>query len=216
VVGDTAYVTFDAFRMPSQDYYKVAPTADAKDTYGILEYAHAQITAAGDTIKNVVLDLSCNPGGSINAGVYAAGWFLPYSILSDTNALTGAEGSFTYQSDLNLDGQYTTADRISSKRLYCLISPASFSCSNLLASILKASDQVRFLGRGTRGGACIVQHLSLADGSFIQTSGNRKLCNVHNGAYQSIEDGVDVDYTIDKFDDMYNRTTLTSTIDSLN
>jgi hypothetical protein len=40
--GDTAYVTFDQFRMPEDgtDYYTTAPTASATDTYGIIEYAH--------------------------------------------------------------------------------------------------------------------------------------------------------------------------------
>jgi hypothetical protein len=215
VEGDTAYVTFDGFTNPSQDYYTTPATASASDTFGILQYAHAQISAAGDSIKNVVLDLSCNPGGAINAGMYTVGWFLPYAILSDTNALSGAEGSFTYQSDLDLDGKYTTADRLSGKRLYCLVSPASFSCSNFVSSLLKISDQVRFIGRATRGGACIVQNISLADGSFIQTSGNRKLCQVQNGAYNSLEQGVSVDYSIDKYDDLYDRSKLTAIIDAL-
>jgi hypothetical protein len=211
----TAIITFDSFTMPSQDYYKTPATSEATDTFGILEYAHSQIVAAGNAIQNVVLDLSCNSGGSINAGVYVAGWFLPDGILSVKNTLTGSLGSYTYQSDLNMDGQYTKDDRLSSKKLYCLVSPASFSCSNFVTSLLKESDQVRIIGRKTGGGACIVQHLSLADGSFIQTSGNRKLCNPHNGTFTSIDQGVDVDYTIDSYLGFYNREDLVSTIESL-
>jgi hypothetical protein len=215
--GDTAYVTFDNFRMPDSgvDYYKTAPTADAQDTFGIVEYAHSQIFRTGSTIKNVVLDLSCNSGGSVNAGVYVGGWFLPYSILNVKNTLTGSLGSYTYQSDVDLDGKYTTSDRLSSKKLYCLVSPSSFSCSNFVASLFKDSDQVRLLGRRTYGGSCIVQHIAMADGTFFQTSGNRMLCRVQNGTFYSNDGGVDVDFTIDKLADFYNRTALTAKIDSL-
>lgn len=69
----TAFVTFDNFTMPNQDYYTTPATASAADTYGILEYAHSQIFKSGSTVKNVVLDLSCNSGGSINASVYTLG-----------------------------------------------------------------------------------------------------------------------------------------------
>jgi C-terminal processing protease CtpA/Prc len=147
--------------------------------------------------------------------VYAAGWFLPYGILHAQNMLTGATASSTYQSDVNLDGVYDAKDRLSTKSLFCLVSAASFSCSNFLASVLRDSDQVRLLGRKTRGGSCIVQYLSLADGTLFQTSGNRQLASVKNGAYQNIDDGVAVDYTIANLADFYNREALTAKLDAL-
>lgn len=216
----TAFVTFDNFREPSSDYYTTPATADASDTFGIIEYAHSQIFATGSTVKNVVLDLSCNGGGSISAGVYTLGWFLPYGIFSDKNTLTGAQGSFTYASDVNMDGVYNADDRlINSERnrnfnLYCLISPASFSCSNLVASAFKDSDQIRLIGRHTSGGGCTVQHLSMADGTLFATSSNRQVSSVRNGAFTSIDDGVEADITLDTYLDFYNRAALAKRIAS--
>jgi hypothetical protein len=216
-IGDVAYVTFDNFTMPASgvDYYKTAADATAADTYGIIEYAHSQIFKSGSTVKRVVLDLSCNSGGSINAGAYVAGWFLPYSVLNAKNSATGAMGSFTYASDVNMDGVYDKNDRLTGLQLYCIVSPASFSCSNFVSSIFRDSDQVRLLGRKTGGGSCIVQHLSVADGTLFNTSGNRTLCSVQNGSYYSIDRGIDVDFGLDTYADYFNRTALTTKIDAL-
>ena len=213
--GDTAYVTFDSFRNPSVDYYTTTPTSAATDTFGIVAYAHSQIFRENSPVKNVVLDLSCNGGGAINAGIYVAGWFLPYGILDIRNTWTESCGAYSYQSDTNLDGKYDATDRLSTKNLYCITSPASFSCANSVASIFKDSDQVRLLGRRTSGGACIVQHATLADGTSFQTSGNRRLCGMRNGAFSSIEGGIDVDFSLDSYMSFYNRTALTSKIDAL-
>jgi hypothetical protein len=216
----TAFVTFDSFTKPTTDYYpsNSRATKDAKDTYGILEYAHTQILRTDSPVTNVVLDLSCNGGGSIDAGIYTAGWFLPYGILNAKNTLSGAQESCTYASDINLDGVYDETDRLITHRnlhLYCLISPASFSCSNFVASIFKDSDQVRLLGRHTSGGACIVQHLSLADGTLFATSGNRRLASGHNGTFSSIEGGVEADFSLDTYLDFYNRAALAQKLATL-
>lgn len=217
-VGDTAYVTFDQFTEPGSgvDYYTTTPTASATDTFGILGYAHSQIFRDGSPVKNVVLDLSCNQGGAINAGAYVAGWFSPYGIINVENTITGAQASFTYQSDLNYDGVYDTTDRLwGRKKLYCLVSPAAFSCANYTACFLKDTDQVRLIGRQTGGGCCVVQYFPLADGTFGQTSGNKKLCRVKNGTFTNNDNGVDVDYSLDSLVDFFKRTTLTTKIDSL-
>jgi len=213
--GDTAFVTFDRFSAPTSDYYTTPATKDATDTFGVCEYAHSQIFRENSPIKNVVLDLSCNSGGAIDAGMYVAGWFLPYGILNIRNTLTGAVGSFTYRSDVNLDGIYDKTDNLSSKHLYCITSPASYSCSNFVANIFKESDQVRLLGRRTSGGSCVVQYLTMADGTFFQTSGNKELVRQHNGSFYTIDQGVDVDVNIDSYSDFFYRPALTKMIDSL-
>lgn len=213
--GDTAFVTFDHFTGPGQDYYTQPATAESTDTFGIIEYAHSQIFKTGSKIKKVVLDLSCNGGGALNAGAYTAGWFLPYAILNAQDPLTGAQGSFTYASDVDMNGVYDEADRLSKLQLYCLISPASFSCANAVAAAFKDSDQVRLLGRRSSGGGAVVQNLSLADGTLFQTSGNRVLSSVHNGAFTSVDDGVDVDFSLDTYLDFYNRAALTTKIAAL-
>ncbi len=89
VIGDTAYVSFNAFTSASEDYYSKAPTAEAADTFGICAYAHQQITN-NSAIKNVVLDLSANTGGDSRAALYTLAWFLGEAALSVQSAATGA------------------------------------------------------------------------------------------------------------------------------
>ena len=76
-IGNTAYITFDSF---DSDYYGQAYYAAAEkgeeipdDTLGLIIYAHSQITREGSPIENVVLDLSCNSGGAVDAAVFVIG-----------------------------------------------------------------------------------------------------------------------------------------------
>lgn len=47
-----------------------------------------------------------------------------------------------YRPDVNLDHVFDDKDTLTSKRLFCLTSPASFSCSDLVAASLKDSKSV--------------------------------------------------------------------------
>lgn len=55
-------------------------------------YAHAQITRENSPIENVVLDLSLNTGGALDAAVFTIAWFLGECNLQFTDAITGAPG----------------------------------------------------------------------------------------------------------------------------
>ena len=52
------------------------PADEHIDTLGLIFYAHKQITREDSPIENVVLDLSLNGGGAIDAAAVVAAWFL--------------------------------------------------------------------------------------------------------------------------------------------
>ena len=51
-----------------------------------------------------------------------------------------------YRADINLDREFDEKDELTGKNLYCLTSPVSFSCANLVPGICKASGRVTLRG----------------------------------------------------------------------
>ena len=222
-VGNTAYVTFDSFdilRSP-EEYYEeeieveTDPAAEPLDTVALLIYAHEQICRENSPIENVVIDLSLNGGGAIDAAAFVAAWFLGEGALSIRSSLTGAVSTGIYRGDTNLDGKFDDKDTVSDKNLYCIISPYSFSCGNLLPNILKASHRVTLLGQTSGGGSCSVLPLSTASGSLFQISSPNRMSYMKNGSYYDIDTGIDPDCLIVKPDNFYDREALTEYINQL-
>ncbi|MBR4796185.1 MAG: hypothetical protein IK040_00640, partial [Spirochaetia bacterium] len=80
--GDTAYITFDDFSFDRSRNYAEEPltrkekraiekdfASSGIDTVGLIHYANEEIQN-NPKIKNVVIDLSCNTGGSVDAEVF--------------------------------------------------------------------------------------------------------------------------------------------------
>src|SRR5574344_85796 len=217
VVGnDTAVITFDQFATATSNYYTKAPTAEdaAKDTMALVSYANAQI-ASNSAIKNVVLDLSLNGGGEIDAAAFLLSWMLGGVTLHTMDPLDGAKASITYYGDTNFDGVFDSNDFLTGKKMYCLTSGSSFSCGNLVPSLFKEAGAATLMGRTSGGGACVVGHSSLADGTFFQLSSQMVLCTRKNGSYYSVDRGAEPDVTIDDPATFYNRTALRAKILSL-
>lgn len=217
-VGNTAYITFDSFESDyfGHAYYK-ASAADEKldDTVAQIIEAHKQITREGSPIQNVVLDLSNNTGGAVDAAVVVLSWFLGDAPFSVKNMATGALSTSVYRADINLDHTYDEKDTVSDKNLYCLVSPVSFSCGNLVPAALKSSQKVTLIGRTTGGGSCIVQPMTTAYGSVFQMSAPTRMSFLKNGSFYDIDQGVDPDYYIDNIAHYYDRAALTDFINGL-
>ena len=225
-VENTAYVTFDGFRdffdnhefYYSEDFQKQKEELlNEGDPVAIANYADSQINRPDSPIKNVVIDLSLNTGGSLDAAMYLLSWIQGYARLDIANSKIGSEYSNTYRADVDLDGAITSKDSLASKRLNvcCVVSTATFSCGNLFASCLKESKAAKLVGRKTSGGACAVQACITPDGTAFTFSGNYKFSAVRNGKYYTIDEGVEPDYPIDDAKKMYDRVWLTDYIKSL-
>ena len=217
-VGNTAYITFDHFvsGYTGRTYYKAAENGDKlNDTVSQIMEAHKQINREGSPIENVVLDLSNNLGGDVDAAVVVLSWFLGDAPFSVKNMATGAMSTAVYRADINLDHAYDENDTVADKKLYCLISPVSFSCGNLVPAALKSSQKVTLLGRTSGGGSCIVQPASTAYGTVFQFSAALRMSFLKNGSFYDIDQGVEPDYYIDNVDNYYNRQALTDFINGL-
>ena len=217
-VGNTAYITFDSF---DSDYRGEAFYAGLEsgeipdDTLGLIIYAHSQITREDSPIENVVLDLSNNTGGAVDAGIFVLGWLLGDAPFSVKDMATGAMSTSVYRADVNLDRRFDAQDTVEDKNLFCLISPMSFSCGNLVPAALKSSQKVTLLGKTSGGGSCVVQPLSTAWGTVFQISSSRRMSFLKNGSFYDIDQGVDPDYFINDFSNFYNRKALTAYINGL-
>ena len=215
--GNTAYITFDTFETleEGRDYYKDPPAADTKDTVGLFLYAFSQITRKDSPIENVVMDLSVNGGGDSTTASFILSMMLGRASLCVEDTMTGAYANESFRADANLDGKFDEEDSLAGYNLYCITSPCSFSCGNLVPSVLKNSNIVTMLGQTSGGGACIVMPLSLADGTLVQISGCRRLTYMKNGSVYDIDQGVEPDHYIGKPSSFYDRKSLTEFINGL-
>ncbi len=218
-IGNTAFITFDTFEIFNSDvdYYKTAPTADAKDTIGIIAYSIRQILRENSPIENVVLDLSVNEGGAIISAIYVLSAFLGTASVCAENPNTGALVTYDYMADTNFDGKFDSQDTLAGKglNLYCLESGISFSCGNLVPSMFKESGKVTLLGQTSGGGGCMVTYLSTAAGSVIQLSSSVRFSFMKNGSFYSIDRGAAPDVAITKTEHFYDRPVLVEFINGL-
>lgn len=218
-VGNTAYICQDEFvvgRDPAEYYSREITEEDiAEDTVALIIYAHRQITRENSPIENVVIDLSCNSGGHIDAAVFMLCWFLGETPFSVESTATGALCTALYRADINLDREFDKKDELDGKNLYCLISPVSFSCGNLVPWIYKASGRVTLLGDTSGGGSCNVMFMSSAWGSLYQISGTMRMSAVKNGSFYDMDRGVDPDVFLTKTDTFCDREKLTEFINNL-
>lgn len=216
-VGNTAYVKFDDFTVDTTiDYYSFLQSGNLPtDTISLIAYAHKQITRENSPIENVVLDLSGNGGGLVSAAAYVLGWFLGDAHVSIENTFTGAQSTATYRADVNLDHKFDESDTISNLNLYCLISPYSFSCGNLVPWAFKADGRVTLIGKTSGGGSCLVAFSNTAWGTSYRYSGQKRVSFVKNGSFYDVDQGVVPDYFIRTYDHFYDREALTEFINSL-
>ena len=214
-VGDVAFITFDSFFLGGQDYYAQAPDETATDTIGVMLYAFAQITREGSPVKHVVLDVSNNGGGAAQAAAFVIGMFLGEGSMSFKNTLTGAQVTERFRSDMNLDRVFDERDELTGYDLYCLTSPVSFSCGNLVPSVLKNSNNVTILGKTSGGGACVVLHASTADGAFFQMSGPYCISYTKNGSFYDVDQGVTPDVYIRDWETLCDRAAIADIIHGL-
>ncbi len=217
-VGNTAYITFDSFSSSEAWVYYDAVENGGDlplDTIGLIVYAHQRIYRDDSPIENVVIDLSNNTGGNVDAGIFLMAWILGDAPFSVKDTFTGALSTASYRADVNLDHRFNNGDVMDDKNVFVLISPVSFSCGNLVPAALKASDMVTILGRTSGGGSCIVQPLSTAWGTMFQISGPARMSFLKNGSFYDIDTGVTPDFVISRIRDFYDHESLTEFINNL-
>ncbi len=215
-IGDTVYVTFDEFFGSGRNYVEEPLTDDewdaifddypssGVDTIGLIHAAN-EVIQQDPRIRNVVVDISCNTGGGVDEEVFVASWLLGNAHLLIQSGATGCQSATTYQADVNFDGKVDGADTVSGRRLFCVVSDITFSCGNLLASMLKESGKATLIGSKTGGGGCAVYTTSTASGTLFKTSSHFRFSAEKNGMFKDIDDGVSPDYKLTELRSFYNR-----------
>ena len=225
--GDTAYITFDGFELDFSSLLYLFGDEPGEsnnitldrvhDTIGLISYSVQQILREDSPIKNVVLDLSLNGGGAVDAAAYVVAAFLGKASFSVENALSGSRITNDYMCDINFDTKFDKNETLAGKglNLYCLTTKASFSCGNLVPCIFKEDPHVSIIGQKSGGGACTVGTISTATGTVLDISSNTRLSYIKNGSFYNVDQGAEPDFTISKYEHLFDREWLTEYIDNL-
>ena len=182
------------------------------DTIWLFLYAYQQITRENSPIKNVVIDLSNNGGGDSTAALFVISWMLGRCDIALRDTFTGAQTIMAYHADVNLDNKFgDQKDSMAGMgiNVYCLISPCSFSCGNLVPAACKMSRNVTLVGQTSGGGSCIVLPCNSASGTIFQISGTKQLATVKNGSFYNIDEGIEPDIVLTRAESFYDREALT-------
>ena len=213
---DTAIITFDSFTADREDYYTQADRANPKDTVEMISHAQARITREGSPVRNLVLDLSCCRGGSVDAAVFTAAWLRGSALIGVRNILTGALSAEGVRADVNLDGVFDQKDLLPSYvHVYVLTSRNTFSCASLVAAAVKGKAGITLLGAPTGGGGSLDRLCTTASGAEYRIPGTLQTGVFIEGAFYRPEGGTEPDFVISDVDTFYNRTLLTEFIKSL-
>lgn len=207
--GDTAYLMYNSFGDINEDAWKeyyeggcVGETPAIDEGYlGDLSVVLDALKRANEDpeVKNFVVDLSTNTGGDFDLlmamSVLMGGPNYYYS----ENIVTGQRQKIYYDVDCNFDGVFDENDKDVKYDLNIavLISKISFSCANLLPSLMKDTG-FPVIGERSGGGACAVQPFITPEGMQFQISSAR--ARLTNDKWENIDTGIEPNYVVDTTD----------------
>ena len=212
IQGDTCIIYFDGFRenvTRPESFYTKLPTKDDLDTssFGLFYYAFEQIKKDGN-VKNVVIDLSDNGGGSAAALVATLGFLsedgevkITYQDLLNRNYCTE-----WYHVDTNLDGRFDDEDGYGGQyNFYILTTGSSYSCGNAFPYFAQKENLATIIGEKPGGGDCVLAHYVDAYGHVGVISGFKQLGTMEGDTFISDETAVEVDipFTPEEGDEIY-------------
>ena len=141
------------------------------------------------SVENVVIDLSYNSGGNLGAVLRIFGYITDETLAYHSiNPFDDSAVTYYFESE------YVAYNY----NWYVLTSPVTFSAANLFASIAKENG-IPIIGQKSSGGASSIGLVIAPDGSGIMISTDNVLStkvysSETNYFYESIEEGIDVDY----------------------
>lgn len=216
--GSTVLCKFNSFMCDDSGWRRFYRGEGPKPT--VQEYPNDWLIALIDAlqkaeadpeVKNFVLDISTNGGGSSDVVLFITSLFCNKADMYYENTLTGQKIKTTYEVDRNLDGQFDERDDEVKYNLNfaLLISDYSFSCANMLPALLKDYG-IPLLGRQSGGGSCCVLYNPSADGFGYRYSTHRARLTDTKG--ENIDAGIKPTYEL-KYNDFFNLPKLTELIE---
>ena len=215
--GDTAYFYFDSFIFDAMPYDE--DNRDElwhSDSYFYFLHQFEEIKAHGG-VKNVIIDDSCNGGGTVGIADKLLALISKdnYGSSITYDVKTSGITELIIRVDSNQDGKYDQDDVYGDDfNIYILTSPNSFSCGNLFPIRAQNQGTATIIGKKSGGGECVVGAAQLPSGRGISYSSTSRLVIMDNDKPQFVvEDGVtpDIDleyyqfYNIDGLEDVINR-----------
>ena len=195
--GDTLFYRMEQFDFDIYDwnkYYKnpglnVLPR-DAVGNFKRMLDAYND----NDLVKNVVVDISLNPGGYADIVAAFMGLMNAPTYQHSYDTINEREITVNYEFDKNFDGVFDEHDNEVhyNYNFAILCSGYSFSCGNLLPAQAKENGIV-VLGDQSGGGSCAVIDASSAEGLYVRLSCPDHLLGLDGTDY---EFGVPADYKL--------------------
>ncbi|MCT4469514.1 S41 family peptidase [Mycoplasma sp. HS2188] len=204
VHGDTARIVLDEF-VSATEKQKRLPDAWRFDTYLKMRAALNRIKSDDPhgKVKNIILDISLNGGGSTDALQKVLGFLSNQTLnLFIQNRQTGEYKELSYKVDTNGDGVVDSRDGFTNYKWYILVGINTFSAANLLTHAAKEMKIATIIGQKSGGGMFSVFPTVLPDGTNVDISSVNGWTGGTNKSIKSIkdlpytEDGVDVDYFV--------------------
>ena len=204
--GKTAFLMLNTFGFTNMkawnEYYKggcigETPAIDEEFKGDLSVVLDALKQASEDPeVKNFVVDLTCNLGGSLDVVMAMTALMGGQSHFYSENTLTGQRQKIYYDVDCNFDGVFDEKDKevMYDLNIAVLTSDVAFSCANLFPSLMKDMG-FPIIGERTGGGSCAVQNIVTPEGFQYQISSARG--RLTNNKWENIDGGVEPDYVID-------------------
>ena len=205
--GDTAVIYFEQFkddstkRMPS---YYIDPIREEDEEESSFAFFHKCFEEIGqhEEVKNVVINLSNNGGGSATGLVSILGFLSPDGEVCFTNRDLVSESyrEEWYHVDTNLDGVADDADGYCGQYdFFIMCSGSSYSCANALPYFAQKEGLAKVIGTNPGGGDCVVAPFIDAFGRCAVYSGMLKLGTQQGddaGTFVSDEKATTLDYNM--------------------
>ena len=200
--GDTAVIHFNSFKDDTPDrknsYYLEPVTEEDSETSNFAFFYNCfKELEEHDEIKNVVINVAGNGGGSAAGLVSVLGFLTEDGEVKLTNldTLTGSYREEYYHVDTNLDGIADDEDGFGEKYdFYIMSSGNSYSCGNALPYFAQKNGLAKIIGSKPGGGDCCVGSFVDAYGRTAAFSGMLKLGTMQNGEFVSNEKDTTMDY----------------------
>ena len=176
------------------------------DSYQYMRKCMEEISAHPE-VNDIVLDLSLNGGGYVDAMEKVIGFMtdlkIPYSTYNTLDNAYRIDGSYV---DIDGDGNYA-GDAYDQYDWHLLTGVNTFSAANLLTSTFKNMGLGKVIGKKSGGGMCSIMSLVLADGTAITISSPNSIRSVTESDgkkhFNAIEGGVEPDIDL-AYEDFYD------------
>jgi hypothetical protein len=217
--GNTAYCLFNVFDCDFaawRKFYKgegPKPTVENHPNDWLAVLLDALEKAEKDPeVKNFVLDLSTNGGGSEDIVMVITSLMCNKAEAYNENTLLGQKQKIYYEVDRNLDGKFDEKDAEVKYDLNfaLLVSACSFSCGNMLPALMKDFG-IPLIGQKTGGGACCVLYNPSADGYAYRYSSHRS--RLMNQKGENVDPGVEPDLKLETPEEFFDFQKITQFIE---